>query len=565
MKKVLAAFIALIVLLVILVVSVLGGGDECTPNGTAGGSSVGDGDFAYPTDLSTTRHTSPFGPRINPVTGADEGHGGLDIAGPEGTPIYAFADGVVVAAADHGVQGFGGWVVIDHTIEGKQIQTVYGHMNPGGVFVTTGDHVTKGQHIANMGNSGQSTGAHLHFEVIEGDRARGGRKVDPKPWLDKAAEGTGAHDTGKTSEAAASSGLGQPADAGGGANIGGEQLTGRQLALAKQIVAVGEALGVDEQGRIIAVATAKHESQLQVYANDGSGAYQSAGASGATPEELRTSLNYPHDAVGHDHASVGTFQQQVGFWGSVEELMNPAVQARKFYEALSKIDYHGLSVGAAASKVQGNATGTGVYEREAEKARLLVERFAGAGEELSPEEIEALGSASIGAGSSGCSTTGSHSGGGDVDAGELNEAILEAARKEFGYPYVWGGGDQNGPTGGGYDCSGLVLRAVAVASNNAIILPHYTGAQIVDPNLHEIPWDERAPGDLIYLFDGANPHHVAIYAGENNGQETWYEAQTYGVKTGEYPIRTTEPHRVYRVGQKVAAADDGKEHNKDKE
>ena len=152
-----------------------------------------------------------------------------------------------------------------------------------------------------------------------------------------------------------------------------------------------------EKGRQIAVATAKHESQLQVFANDGviTPAEQSGMSDDVTSEKLKKSLDFPHDAVSSDHGSVGTFQQQVGIWGEVEELMNPAVQAKNFYEHLEDVDYQGLDVGTAASTVQGNDTGTGVYQQEAEIATKLVDKYRGAGKDLSEEEIEALGEANV--------------------------------------------------------------------------------------------------------------------------------------------------------------------------
>ncbi|WP_237707847.1 peptidoglycan DD-metalloendopeptidase family protein [Hoyosella subflava] len=82
--------------------------------------------------------------------------------------------------------GFGNWIIIDHTIDGKPYSTVYGHMWDDGVAVQVGDTVTAGQHIGEVGNNGQSTGAHLHFEVWEGGRLAGGTETDPQPWLDRA-------------------------------------------------------------------------------------------------------------------------------------------------------------------------------------------------------------------------------------------------------------------------------------------------------------------------------------------------------------------------------------------
>ncbi|AGG68092.1 peptidoglycan DD-metalloendopeptidase family protein [Corynebacterium callunae] len=533
MKKVIALVIAIVMFLILMVVTMMiPEKDLCVAGSSSGGSVVVNGDFAYPSDKDATTVTSGFGARWG------ENHNGVDLAGPAGTPIYAFADGRVIAAADSGVQGFGGWVVLEHNIDGKQIQTVYGHEEPGGVHVKVGDNVTKGQHIADIGNAGQSTGAHLHFEVIEGDRAAGGKAVDPQPWIDQAEKGV-----------PESSGSADVSEESGG--FAG--LNARQLTIAKQIVAIGEMMGVDQKGQEIAVATAKHESQLKVYANDGSGAYQSAGASGATPEELRKSLDYPHDAVGHDHASVGTFQQQVGFWGTVEELMNPAINAKKFYEALGKVDYRSMSVGQAASTVQGNATGTGVYESEAGLAAQLVEHFKGSGSELSPEEIEALGNAVAPAGGD-CGQS-SSSEGGALAASGMGGRILSIAQGQFGHPYVWGGGDTTGPTSGlsggekGFDCSGFVLYAVFKASGGTISLPHNTVAQMNDPHLKPVSWEDRQPGDLIYVGEPGQEHHVAIYSGLENGTDMWVEAQDFGVPSGKYPVRHGEKLQVMRIGE----------------
>ncbi|EIE97505.1 M23 family metallopeptidase [Saccharomonospora glauca] len=98
-------------------------------------------------------------------------HYGIDIANSIGTPIVAAADGTVIDAGP--ASGFGLWVRIqldDGTIH------VYGHMDSFSVYV--GQRVKAGEQIAVIGNRGQSTGPHLHFEVHEN-----GQKVDPQAWL----------------------------------------------------------------------------------------------------------------------------------------------------------------------------------------------------------------------------------------------------------------------------------------------------------------------------------------------------------------------------------------------
>lgn len=133
------------------------------------------GEWVYPTDESATTYSSPFGPRWGTE------HRGADLAGPEGTPIYAARDGEVIEAGP--ADGFGNWIIIRHEVDGKQVDTVYGHMWNHGVLVSKGDKVGGGEEIGLIGNNGQSTGAHLHFEIWEGGRLNGGTAVDPAPII----------------------------------------------------------------------------------------------------------------------------------------------------------------------------------------------------------------------------------------------------------------------------------------------------------------------------------------------------------------------------------------------
>lgn len=110
-------------------------------------------------------------------------HKGVDLAAPIGKPIFAARDGVVVQAGP--AQGFGNWIVISHNVDGKRIDTVYGHMYNDGVLVKTGDTVRAGQMIGKVGNNGQSTGPHLHFEMWDGGRFNG-KDFNPEPIINKA-------------------------------------------------------------------------------------------------------------------------------------------------------------------------------------------------------------------------------------------------------------------------------------------------------------------------------------------------------------------------------------------
>ena len=116
--------------------------------------------------------TSEFGNRSNPFGGrSGENHSGMDFRGPIGDAILATADGVVVQAGRAG--GYGNAVKISH---GYQLETLYGHMSE--VDVTVGQKVKAGETIGKLGNTGRSTGPHLHYEV-----RRDGTPIDPAGFL----------------------------------------------------------------------------------------------------------------------------------------------------------------------------------------------------------------------------------------------------------------------------------------------------------------------------------------------------------------------------------------------
>lgn len=118
--------------------------------------------------------TSPWGGRE--LQGSGDYHEGIDISGPnaEGCLVVAGAGGTVIEAG-YSSGGYGNYVIIDH---GNGIQTVYGHMLDNSLRVRTGQYIGKGEVIGQVGNTGYSFGAHLHFEVrINGIR------VNPAPYL----------------------------------------------------------------------------------------------------------------------------------------------------------------------------------------------------------------------------------------------------------------------------------------------------------------------------------------------------------------------------------------------
>lgn len=114
--------------------------------------------FAAPVNQNLVRRSSGFGYRRDPKTGGRRLHKGADFAGRTGTDIYATADGVVTHAGWQ--SGYGKLVTIKHAFG---IETKYAHNS--NLRVKVGQRVSRGDHIADMGNTGRSTGTHLHYEV----------------------------------------------------------------------------------------------------------------------------------------------------------------------------------------------------------------------------------------------------------------------------------------------------------------------------------------------------------------------------------------------------------------
>jgi murein DD-endopeptidase MepM/ murein hydrolase activator NlpD len=120
--------------------------------------------------------TSGFGYRWGAL------HAGIDIATAVGTPIYAVADGLVIDAGP--TAGYGAWVKLRHA---DGTVTLYGHVNSW--LVSVGQRVMAGDQIATVGNRGNSTGPHCHFEVMPNGQDR----IDPVPWLSARGISVGAY------------------------------------------------------------------------------------------------------------------------------------------------------------------------------------------------------------------------------------------------------------------------------------------------------------------------------------------------------------------------------------
>lgn len=294
----------------------------------------------------------------------------------------------------------------------------------------------------------------------------------------------------------------------------------------KAVIATGLQMRIPEKGIIVALATALQESSLRNLANPN------------VPESLRI----PNEGTGYDHLSVGIFQQQP-WWGTIKDLMTPGVAARKFFDALLKIGgWQNMAPTVAAQAVQRSAY-PDAYADDVGAATVfyrqhLAEVTASSGAPAPPAAAQDDDGRDV------CGVLmGDPSAG--VPALETRPGtavgILAArtAMRQIGLPYVWGGGGMDGPTGGGFDCSGLVRFAIFQASGHRIVLPRVTWDMAHYGKL--VPRNAVQPGDLVFSNPEVNPStgqmgpgHVAMVVNPT----TIVEAQTFGVPIKLSPFPT---------------------------
>lgn len=273
--------------------------------------------------------------------------------------------------------------------------------------------------------------------------------------------------------------------------------TPQQLAIAHQAIVTGRQRGINDVGVTAALMAAAAESNFRNLANP------------VVPESLR----YDHDGIGTDYDSVGPWQMRASVWGvmGIAKLMDPAAQVNWFYDQLVKLPgWQTMAPDAIAQAVE-NSNVPDAYGRTRSRVSAL---------------LGILGPV-VGSIVSDCRPA--------ADSGSgFGARILSAAARWIGTPYVWGGGNETGPTNGGFDCSGLVLYAVFTASSGRITLPHYTQSQQDDPRAVAVPFESRQPGDLIYFTapGATDSHHVAIYAGQDHGADIVLQAPASGIPVG---------------------------------
>jgi len=138
-------------------------------------STTGSGNIRWPFPTAVPI-SSGFGDRVAPCRYCSSNHRGVDFNPGNGAPIFAVADGVVTSAEFGG--GYGQFVYIEHNINGQSVISVYAHMQRNSSPLRVGDTVRVGDFIGLVGNTGTSTGPHLHLEI-----RINGEYVDPFAWL----------------------------------------------------------------------------------------------------------------------------------------------------------------------------------------------------------------------------------------------------------------------------------------------------------------------------------------------------------------------------------------------
>lgn len=452
--------------------------------------------------------TSEFGMRYNPgpySTGQYRMHNGIDLAEtPTPGPVVAAMAGVVKATPTD-PDGGGNMITIDH---GAGLTTTYEHL--ASRTVTVGDQVWAGRQVGVEGSTGNSTGAHLHFQV-----EINGQPTNPRDWLTQ--QGLTVPPTGGSGTAPAA----VPLPPAGGSDVipavanpapvnpttpPGDTnpvtttlpaqvgpYKGQQVVNAGYVIKAGQAMGLDAKTITTGVMTAMGESSL---------------------------VNVDHgDAVRND--TIGLFQ--IGpEHGSYAQRMDPTWSATNLFTRLLAVPgYAAMDPSVAAHKAQRNADPYH-YTPYWSDAVLMVATLTedpGLLEQLPATEAVA-----------GCE------GGGPLappGAGDGSGAAIVAAATHYqGTPYSWGGGDIHGPSLGiytspsldgthtvGFDCSGLVLFAVYNATG--IQLTHSAEDQGKDARGTSVPrdWAQLQPGDVIaFSEDGSGAPgsfgHVGIYVGD---------------------------------------------------
>ncbi|WP_246023794.1 peptidoglycan DD-metalloendopeptidase family protein [Nocardia yunnanensis] len=449
--------------------------------------------------LGAGRHQYPIAPGAFTVTdgfGARGGtHMGVDLAAPAGTPIYAAADGLVVASG--AASGFGDWVVIDSLdASGRRYSTVYGHMYETGIFVHTGDIVQMGQHIADVGSNGESSGPHLHFELVPGGRLTGGHQVDPMPWL-----------AGGTIPAPST-----PYCENGFGTAGGNLASGKVPPELEIWYRRAGSLCPEISASLLA-AQAQAESGFRSDAVSPDGAQGIAQFMPGTAKALAPDGQpYVIDADGDGVASA-------------LEPADAIIGQGRYMCAIAKT----IEGWESDGKVSGDLTALTIAAYNAGEGAVLAS--GGMPNQIARHFTETRPYvARILAAEPGFRSLGSEGRFQADETAELGPQIVAAGQQWLGTPYVFGGGGPGGPTDGGFDEAGFTAAAVFAGSGSTISLPRTAEQQWEQGS--EVSLLSAKPGDLVFgSFGVRGPADVGVYTG--SGRMLHAES---GGKVAEVPL-----------------------------
>ncbi|TLF97811.1 peptidase [Nocardia cyriacigeorgica] len=423
---------------------------------------------------------------ISDVFGSrDGGHKGVDMAAADGTPIFSVGDGRVVAAGP--ASGFGNWIVVDSVdTNGRAYSAVYGHMWDSGVLVRVGETVRAGQHIGYVGSAGESSGPHLHFEVVPGGRFTGGRQIDPMPWL----EGAPTPDVG-----GARAFSDDPRCVRGFGSAGGALADGKVPPELEIWYRRAGSICPEITPSLLA-AQGRQESGFRRGATSPAGAQGLAQFLPGTAASINPDDGQPYviDADGNGVASV---------WDDGDAIVGQG----RYMCAIA----HKISGWMSEGRVQGDLISLTLAAYNAGEGAVLASggmpnQVAAHYSETHPyvANILAMEPQYRAPGSLGRFVPGE---------GTEGSQVVQAAHEWLGTPYVWGGGGPQGPTGGGLDGPGLTAAAVFAASSGSITLPR-TAEQQWEAGV-EVPLSAIEPGDLVFSdFGPRGPAQVGVYAGD---------------------------------------------------